>query len=494
MKNHYIVLAVAAVALVCNACSAESDYAGESFSQTDGTYAPPQSGDKYDKFTDNPFVKTADQPVSTFSVDADGASYGIMRRFVTGRLLPDPSAVRIEEFLNYFTFDYLEPTDDNAVAVNYELGTCPWNRAHRLLRLGLKGKSIEQDRLPASNYVFLIDVSGSMNTSDKLELLKAGLTMLVDNLRPNDRVSIITYSGTVQKLLESTLVSDAATIKTAVSRLVASGSTAGGAALEMAYREAAENYIEGGNNRIVLGTDGDFNVGVTSTEALVEMVETNAKKGIYITVCGFGLGNLNDSMMEKISNAGNGTYEYIDSEDELTKVFANEVSKMYAVANDVKLQLTFNPATVESYRLIGYENRVLSEEDFDNDLKDAGEIGAGQTITALYEIVPNPDSTGKYADFDVRYKRVLGESSVELNSGIYETDAAVMPSREFDFAASLAAFGMVLRDSPYKGDATIDMAFELSAECLNYDPFGYRKQYRELLQQARTLSRSASQR
>lgn len=443
-------------------------------------------GDSYSEYRDNPFIKTSVQNVSTFSIDADGASYSNMRRFVTEGTLPYPASVRIEEFLNYFNFDYPDPEGGNTVAVNAEVGPCPWTPSNRLVRLGVKGKALKDNDLPDANFVFLVDVSGSMNSEDKLGLLKKGLLTLVDQLRPTDRISIITYSGKVRKVLESTLVKESDQIKRAVSKLVASGSTAGGAALKMAYEEAFANFIEGGNNRIILGTDGDFNVGVTSTDELVELVQDNASKGIYLTVCGFGRGNLNDSMMESISNHGNGTYEYIASEDDMTKVFVNERSEFVAVANDVKIQVTFDPEKVAEYRLIGYENRVLDNEDFENDEKDAGEIGAGQTVTALYEIVPAAEGSadsGTLAVFDLRYKETLGQASVPLSLDVVPGEV----SSEFAFAASVAAYGMLLRDSPYKGETTFDMAIGLAQDGLQYDPYGYRADFVDVMKAAKKL-------
>ena len=454
---------------------------------------PPQeeSGDRFDEITENDFIRTADENVSTFSIDADGASYAYMRRSLrnNGRL-PDANAVRIEEYLNYFTFDYEDPAGDHTVAINGEVGDCPWNPEHRLIRLGIKGKSMEINQMPAANYVFLVDVSGSMNQDDKLPLLKEGLITLTDRLNPTDRVSIVTYSGDVKLLLESTLARDSETIKNAISQLGASGSTAGGAALKMAYEEALANYIEGGNNRVIMGTDGDFNVGVTSNDALVEMVQDYASQGIYLTVCGFGTGNLNDSMMEQISNHGNGTYEYIDSEDELSKVFVNERSKFQAVANDSKVQVTFDKEKVESYRLIGYENRVMANEDFEDDTKDAGEIGAGQTITALYEIVPGEkyEEEGALAVFDFRYKKSLSEESIPLSLEVLRYDTLDAVPTELRFAAGVAAYGMVLRDSKYKGTATFEMAYELVGERLSFDPYGYREQLRELIKLAEDIA------
>lgn len=491
MIRHFKFSILAAI-LACaslTSCSMMSDiYMDKGIFWEESNLTAPEYGEKYEDYQDNPFIETSENNISTFSVDADGASYANMRRFIVkDNKLPAKSAVRIEEFLNYFTFDYPEPSDGGSAAINYEIGGCPWNRDHKLLRLGIKGKSIPDEQIPSANYIFLIDVSGSMNTIDKIVLLKNSLITLTDHLRPDDRVSIITYSGSVKKLLESTLASDSETIKNAIGMLIANGMTAGGEAMKMAYEEAVENYIEGGNNRIIMGTDGDFNVGVTATSDLVEMVESYAEKGIYLTICGFGSGNLNDAMMEKVSNSGNGTYEYIDSEEEMTKVFVNERQKFYSVANDAKVQITFNKESVKSYRLIGYENRVMNSEDFDNDKKDAGEIGAGQTVTALYEIIPAEGSTGNapLGVFDFRYKKSLGSDSILLSKEMKDEGKAM--SENMSFAAGAAAFGMILRDSPYKGDSTFGMAEELVSRGLSFDPYGYRRQFLEIIGMAKEL-------
>lgn len=446
------------------------------------------SGDRYDEIIENPFVKTSDENVSTFSVDADGASYANMRRYLADGRLPDKNSVRTEEFLNYFTFDYPDPEDGKTVAINSETGVCPWNTEHYLLRLGIKGKSVPEGEVPQANFVFLIDVSGSMDSADKLPLLKNSLITLVDNLRPNDRISIVTYAGQVKKLLESTPVSEASTIKEAIKKLVAYGLTSGGAGMKMAYEEAKANFKKGGNNRVIMGTDGDFNVGVTGTEGLKEMVQNYAKEGIYLTCCGFGRGNLNDAMMETVSNWGNGTYEYIDSEEEMTKVFVNERSKFYSVANDSKCQVTFDRDMVDAYRLIGYENRKLDNDDFENDEKDAGEIGAGQTITALYEIIPGKSfEVGKaVARFDFRYKESIGAQSISLSDeALAQTSGK--PSENLSFASGVAAYAMLLRNSYYKGEATFDMAHELVKSGLGEDVHGYRKQLLELIDKAKGL-------
>ena len=405
-------------------------------------------GDKFDEFSDNPFVSVAEQHVSTFSVDADGASYAVMRRYLSSGYTIDPQSVRIEEFLNYFTFDYPNPIGNESIAINAEVGDCPWNAGHKLLRLGIKGKSLAKSEVPKANFVFLVDVSGSMYTDDKLKLLKSGLIELVYKLNPDDRISIITYSGVVKKLLESTPAREAAKIKSAISKLQAEGCTNGGDALKMAYEE----------------------------------------QGIYMTCLGFGMGNLNDAMMERISNLGNGTYHYIDCEDEMMKVFVTERERFVSVANDTKCQLTFDSTLVSKYRLIGYENRVMNNEDFDNDAKDAGEIGAGQTITALYEIVPtdefknNPKST--FCTFDVRYKRSLSDESVPMQLKVAVEESAKPASANLNFASGVAAYGMILRNSPYKGDATYDMACRLIKSSLSFDPDHRRSELLNLITKA----------
>ena len=508
MKKTIFNLSLAALSLLAAGCvvsgenetmyASEPNIYGKSYEAGEDL---PSSGDKFGEFADNPFVKTSMQPVSTFSVDADGASYAIVRRYLNSGYEVNPSSVRIEELLNYFTFDYASPTDGNHVAINAEVGYCPWNTEHFLLRLGIKGKELTEAEMPRANFVFLVDVSGSMATNDKLFLLKAGLRELVSNMNPDDRISIVTYSGEVKKVLESTLVKDAPTIIQAIDLLNASGSTNGGEALKMAYEEALENYDPKANNRIILGTDGDFNVGVTSTEALTEMVESYAKRGIYMTCLGFGMGNLNDAMMESISNHGNGTYHYIDSEDEMTKVFIHERERFVSVANDAKCQVTFSPDIVSEYRLIGYENRVMSHEDFENDEKDAGEIGAGQTITALYELVLNADYsplTSKpshpgtpFATFDFRYKKSLDGESIPLQRVLTMDDIFSQSNctNDFYFAAGVAAFGMTLRQSPYKANASLAMARMLVEENIGKDPHGYRAQLLQLINSQCKISR-----
>ena len=493
MRHLFNFFAVALVGICVASCSKGDFYMdGLVYPEADYEASMPEpgdegAGDRFDEIKDNDFIKTSDQNVSTFSIDADGAAYGYMRKLLSKGMLPVASSVRIEEYLNYFTFNYADPTGDHTVAINSEVGPCPWNEGHFLVRLGLKGKSMDLSQTPPANFVFMVDVSGSMDSADKLGLLKTSLATLVDNLRPDDRVSIITYASKVEKLIESTPASEANKIKEAIAKLNARGSTAGGAAMKMAYEEALANFIEGGNNRVIMGTDGDFNVGVTSTDALLEMVQDYADKGIYLTVCGFGSGNLNDSMMETISNKGNGTYQYIDSELEMVKVFVHENSKFYSVANDTKVQITFDAEKVDCYRLIGYENRVMANEDFENDDKDAGEIGAGQTITALYEIIPTEgfESGQQVAVFDVRYKKALGQESILLTDEVMSVSS---DGTEISFAAGVAAYGMILRNSKYRGSADYDMAASLVEQGLAFDPHGYRAELLELISTAKFLA------
>lgn len=496
---HYLTIA-ASVVLGAAACSQgdffpafpDGNYNSKEMASMDGNFGDPQAGNNFDEIVENKFIKVSEQPVSTFSVDADGASYAYMRRCLTDGYLPTANSIRTEEFLNYFTFDYANPAAGENIAINAEVGVCPWNKEHYLLRLGLKGKTLAESEMPIANYILLVDTSGSMSGTDRIDLLKSGLINMIDYMRPTDRVAIITYSGEVKMLLESTLVKDANKIKRAIRSLEASGFTPGGAAMKMAYDEATEHYIKGGNNRIIMCTDGDFNVGVTSTDALVEMVESYLDKGIYLSIMGFGTGNYNDSMMESISNHGNGTYTYIDSEEEMMKVFVHERSRFFSVANDTKCQITFTD-NIDSYRLIGYENRVMNNEDFENDKKDAGEIGAGQTITALYELIPaaGAKADADAASFDVRYKKALGEESRLLHLDVGACKSNV--SKEFNFAAGLAAYAMILRNSEYKGNADYSMVKELlkSGEkpTEGVDPLRLRSSLLKLVDKASTLQK-----
>lgn len=439
--------------------------------------------EKYIDYDENPFVTVNDQPVSTFSVDADGASYANMRRFLHLGETPPKAAIRIEEFINYFTFDYAEPADGETVTINSELSTCPWETNHHLIRVGIKGKSIPKNELPSSNFVFLIDVSGSMNTPNKLGILKSGFKHLVDELGENDKVAIVTYAGEAAVLLESTCGNEKTKLKNAIDKLGAGGSTAGAAGLTTAYEIATSNFILNGNNRIIIGTDGDFNVGPSNNIELVKLIKEKRETGVYITVLGVGQGNLNDSMMEQIANKGNGNYEYIDNADQLLKVFVNEKAKFHTVAKDAKIQVTFNPNKVVSYRLIGYENRTLKNEDFENDSTDAGEIGSTQTITALYEVVlSDTQNDEKYAQFDVRYKKPGESQSRLLQHEIATTPLSINSTSEnMRFVASVAAFGLIMKKSVYKGTANKQLVLSLGHSAVTYDPNEYRKEFMEIV-------------
>lgn len=454
-----------------------------------GWESMPQSGvygEKYMEYEENPFQDVSEKPISTFSIDADGAAYANMRRYVNLGQRPPKESVRIEEFINYFTFDYAEPPQEESISLNSEVARCPWNDEHLLLRVGVKGKTIIEDLLPPSNYVFLIDVSGSMNSPDKLGILKTGFKTMVDNLKDNDKVAIVIYAGRARVLLNSTSADQKEVIQNAINELGAGGSTAGHDGISKAYEIAKENFIEGGNNRIILGSDGDFNTGPSSVKELIELVESKKDEGIFITVLGVGGGNLNDHMAEQIANKGNGTYEYIDNAEQIEKVFVNERSKFYAVAKDVKLQLTFNKDAVKSYRLIGYENRLLENQDFEDDEKDAGEIGVGQTITAMYEIIPATISKKNAAislgSFDARYKKVDEDTSyplsIKLASSILEIDKS---SENMRFAAAITAYGLILKESQYKGSADMQMVSDLSDQAISFDPYGYRKGFIDLV-------------
>ncbi|MDT0557819.1 VWA domain-containing protein [Ichthyenterobacterium sp. W332] len=444
-------------------------------------------GDQYTALGENPFINTNENPVSTFSVDADGASYANVRRFINqDQILPPNGAVRIEELINYFNLDYDYSDTTHPMSLNGEISTCPWNIEHKLLRLGIKGKPISESELPASNFVFLIDVSGSMGSEDKLELLKNGFNYLVDELNDNDRVAIVTYAGNAGLVLPSTPGSEKQTIKGAINSLGSGGSTAGAAGITTAYEIAQQYYIDGGNNRIVLGTDGDFNVGISSQEELVTLIEQKRDLGIFLTVLGVGRGNLNDAALEQIANNGNGTYEYLDSVEQLRKVFIYDYQKFFTVAKDVKIQVNFNEDKIESYRLIGYENRILSEEDFENDEEDAGEIGANQNITALYEIIPVSNTEAldeKALTLDFRYKLPESNSSIPLTLDIFDQGNSFSSATDFmQFTASVASFGMLISDSEHKGNTSYsDILSWLNSTSLN-DEHGFKSEFRNLVQ------------
>jgi Ca-activated chloride channel family protein len=479
---------------------------------------PGLSGDQYVRIQENSFLAVTDHPLSTFSIDVDTASYANVRRFLLqDRCLPPPDSVRIEEMVNYFAYDYTGPTDTGPTdavpfAAHIEVAACPWKVEHRLVRIGLKGRVVEREESPPANLVFLVDVSGSMQSPDKLPLLKAGLQLLVNQLREQDRVAIVVYASAEGLVLPSTSGSQRESIGRTLGTLEAGGSTAGGAGIALAYQVARENFIPGGTNRVILCTDGDFNVGTTSTAELERMVESLAKTGVFLSVLGFGRGNLNDAMMENISNIGNGNYAYIDGPSEARKVLIEQVQgTLVAIAKDVKIQVEFNPARAAAYRLIGYENRIMAAEDFVNDKKDAGEIGSGHTVTALYEVVPagadevlpsagtlkyqqrpsvvtDAAATRELLNLKIRYKEPDAETSRELEFPVLDADSFVdKPSPDLQFAAAVASFGMLLRGSEYAGSANYSAVLDWATPAVGTDPQGYRAEFLDLVRAASAL-------
>ena len=457
-----------------------------------GEYPEGYSGDRYNDFVENPFVDVENAPVSTFSIDADGASYANVRRFLGESQVPPPGAIRTEELINYFPLNYEDDNDGHPISLNGEVSTCPWEITHKLIRIGIKGKSVPEEQLPPSNIVLLIDVSGSMSSPDKLELLKSGFNMLVDEFSNADRIAIVTYAGSAGVVLESTPGDQKTKIKSAITALGSGGSTAGAEGIITAYSIAQKHFIEGGNNRVILGTDGDFNVGISSQEQLVSLIESKRDAGIFLTVVGVGRGNLNDGMMEQVANHGNGTYEYIDDAKQARKVFVDEFHKFYPAAKDVKIQVEFNPLLVQSYRLIGYENRLLEEEDFEDDKKDAGEISLGQNITALYEIKPAENSSAFRLNptftIQFRYKHPDADTSIPLALEIFDDGLTFEQSSEhMRFTASVAGFGLLLRKSQFSGTLTYDNILSWTAGAMTFDPHNRRASFHAVVKKASTL-------
>ena len=468
----------------------------------------------YDVISENPFLTTASAPRSTFSIDVDHASYSNVRRFLRQGSRPPRDAVRLEELINYFPYDLPAPRGEDPVTITTEVSTAPWNPAHRLVRIGLKGRPIDVDSLPPNNLVFLIDVSGSMESEDKLPLLKSAFRLLVNELRPQDRVALVVYAGNAGVVLPPTPGSQKDSILDAIERLEAGGSTAGGAGIRLAYDVAKQSFMPNGNNRVILATDGDFNVGVSSDAELVQLIEQRRELGTFLTVLGFGTGNVKDSKMEKLADKGNGNYAYVDNIMEARKVLVTELGgTLLTIAKDVKLQIEFNPSRVGAYRLLGYENRLLRDEDFKDDTKDAGELGSGHAVTALYELiplgspdlakVPRPDSlrytrtpsrTGASASSELmyvklRYKPPTGSQSREITH-IVADETMARPSTDFVFASAVAEFGMVLRDSPHKGKSSMDSVIVRVERSRGADPFGYRAEFVSLARMARDVLQS----
>jgi Ca-activated chloride channel family protein len=520
--------------------------------QSDRTWGLARAGresntEAYSFRKDSDYMRVTDNPLSTFSVDVDTASYANVRRFLTQGQRPPVDAVRIEELVNYFPYNYAGPEvamrrvpsaddrnsrvsavaqvmtdkDGTPLAVNeappfaahLEVAGAPWAPAHRLVRVGLKGRELSDAARPVANLVFLLDVSGSMNEPNKLPLVKQSLRLLVEKLRPDDRVAIAIYAGASGLALPSTPVAHKADILDAIDRLQAEGSTNGAMGIQLAYDIAKANFISGGVNRVILATDGDFNVGVTSEGELVRLIEEKAKSGVFLTVLGYGMGNFKDATLEKLADKGNGNYAYIDTLAEAKKMLVEQAGgTLVTIAKDVKIQVEFNPAMVQAYRLIGYENRLLAKEDFNNDQVDAGEIGAGHTVTALYEVVPvgaempgetgpvdalkyqvpeNPKSkvqspkSAELLTVKIRYKEPAGEVSSKLEFPLHDSGARfVDASPDFKFAAAVAAFGMVLRDSPHKGTSTLDEVVKWARAGLGSDPGGYRNEFIGLVERA----------
>jgi Ca-activated chloride channel homolog len=465
----------------------------------------------YDAIAENPFLTTAWAPRSTFSIDVDHASYSNIRRFIRSGQRPPRDAVRLEELINYFPYEQAAPKGDDPVSIMTEVGVAPWNPTHRVVRVGLRGRPITDEALPPNNLVFLIDVSGSMMSDDKLPLLKSAFQLLVNELRPQDRVALVVYAGQAGVVLPSTPGSQKEVIREAIERLEAGGSTAGGAGIRLAYDVAKQNFMAQGNNRVILATDGDFNVGTSSDAELVQLIEERREHGTFLTVLGFGTGNVKDSKMEKLADKGNGNYAYVDDIMEARKVLVTEMGgTLVTVAKDVKLQIEFNPTRVGAYRLLGYENRLLRDEDFKDDRKDAGELGAGLNVTALYELippnapdlgdVPRPDSmrytrvpvqTGAANGAELmyvrlRYKPPTGFRSREMTHAVPDIVSA-LPSADFVFATAVAEFGMVLRDSPHKGKSSMDSVIVRAERSRGEDENGYRAEFVRLATAARDL-------
>jgi len=470
----------------------------------------PGNTEAYALIDENRFLAATANPLSTFSIDVDAASYSNVRRFLSQGALPPADAVRLEELVNYFSYTYPDRTGSHPFAVTTEVGPCPWAPEHQLVRIGLQAKRIATRDLPPSNLVFLLDVSGSMQSWDKLPLVKQAFRALVQELRAEDRVAIVVYAGAAGLVLPSTSGADKATILAAIDRLEAGGSTAGGAGLRLAYDVARDNYLPEGNNRLILATDGDFNVGVSSDAEMIRLVEARREEGTFLTVLGFGTGNLKDTKMEQMADKGNGHYAYIDSFREARKVFVQEFGgTLFTVAKDVKIQVEFNPARVQAYRLLGYENRLLSKEDFADDRKDAGELGAGHAVTALYEVVPVGASSVALAGDSLtyqqvslrpsagrspelmtvrlRYKNPTGSRSRLLSTPVVDRGSS-KASADLRFASAVAAFALLLRNSEFKGGATYDLVMALARDARGDDPEGYRAEFITMIERARALS------
>ncbi len=470
----------------------------------------------YENITENIFLKATDNPLSTFSIDVDAASYSNVRRFLNQGQLPPAGAVRIEEMVNYFKYEYPQPTKEEPFSINTEISDAPWNKEHKLVLIGLQGKKIPTENLPASNLTFLIDVSGSMQGPERLGLVKASMKMLVDQIREQDKISIVVYAGAAGLVLAPTSGAEKTKIKDAIDKLEAGGSTAGGAGIKLAYKTAKENFAKGGNNRVILCTDGDFNVGASSDDDMVRLIEEERKSGVFLTVLGYGMGNYQDAKMQKLADKGNGNHAYIDGISEAKKVLVNEFGgTLFTIAKDVKLQVEFNPAKVQGYRLIGYENRMLAKEDFNDDKKDAGELGSGHTVTALYEIIPvgvkssflkdvdklkyqknieplsKSSNNGEMLTVKFRYKAPDGEVSKLIEHPVQDKQISIAKTSDnFRFAAAVAQFGMLLRNSEFKSNASFLDVINMARKAKGNDDEGYRSEFIRLAESAEMLAKA----
>lgn len=475
-------------------------------------FEPTLDREGYGYITENRFLKVTDNPLSTFSIDVDAASYSNIRRWIKQNQLPPAGAVRVEEMINYFKYNYAKPNGEHPFSVNTEVAICPWNTDHQLVLVGLQGKEIPVGNLPASNLVFLIDVSGSMSDENKLPLVKASLKMLTEQLREQDKVSIVVYAGNAGLVLTPTSGANKNKIIESLDRLEAGGSTAGGQGIQLAYRVAQEQFIKGGNNRVILCTDGDFNVGASSDDELVRMIEQKRESGVYLTVLGYGTGNYQDSKMQQLADKGNGNHAYIDQLSEAKKVLVNEFGgTLFTIAKDVKLQVEFNPAVVQGYRLIGYENRLLNKEDFNNDKKDAGEMGSGHSVTAIYEVIPQGVSTNLLDSVDalkyqkkvkqvrtsgeemmtvkIRYKNPESDKSILFDQVIKQSDKTILQvSENLRWAAAVAEFGMLLRGSEFVQSGSYDQVLELARTSSTFDKEGYKKEMISLVYLASSMA------
>jgi Ca-activated chloride channel family protein len=484
-------------------------------SRSDGIYQDFNT-EGYDNITENRFFKVTDNPLSTFSIDVDAASYSNVRRFLNQGQLPSAGAVRIEEMINYFKYEYPQPEADQPFSINTEISDAPWNKDHKLVLIGLQGKEIPTQNLPPSNLVFLVDVSGSMQDPLKLPLVKSSMKMLVNQLREQDKVAMVVYAGAAGLVLPPTSGYEKTKIKDAIDNLEAGGSTAGGAGIKLAYKTAKEFFIKGGNNRVILCTDGDFNVGASSDDAMERLIEEERKSGVFLTVLGYGMGNYQDTKMQKLADKGNGNHAYIDGLAEARKVLVNEFGgTLFTIAKDVKLQIEFNPAKVAGYRLIGYENRMLAKEDFNNDKKDAGELGSGHTVTALYEVIPagvkspflekvdelkyqnkaTPLSKSSHSDeimtVKFRYKTPDEDISKLIEHPVKDQRLSLAKmSDNFCFAASVAEFGMLLRSSEFRSNASFENALAMARKAKGKDEEGYRAEFIKLVENASALAKN----